>query len=167
MPSFLSRYATPLMTGLFAVSLVSGIALFFRIGPGAFHGMHEWLSMVLILPFALHVWKNWRPMVVYLRRLPMALSLALSLVAAAVFFVPAGSEGGRSGPPQLQIVRAVLDATPAAVAPVFGLTEERLLGGLEAAGLSTVQPGMTLADIAAASGKSDADLVAALVSLRP
>ncbi len=46
MPAFLARYATPLTTGLFIVSLVSGIALFFHWGGAAFHGMHEWLSMV-------------------------------------------------------------------------------------------------------------------------
>ncbi len=44
-----SRYATPFITGLFLVSLISGIALFFHVGPGGFHGMHEWLSMLLIL----------------------------------------------------------------------------------------------------------------------
>ncbi|HSO47757.1 MAG TPA: DUF4405 domain-containing protein [Rhizobiaceae bacterium] len=60
MPNLLMRYATPLTSGLFAVSLISGVALFFHLGQAAFHGMHEWLSMVLILPFALHLWKNWR-----------------------------------------------------------------------------------------------------------
>ena len=48
MSSLLSRYATPLTTGLFLVSLVSGIALFFHLGAAAFHGMHEWLSMALM-----------------------------------------------------------------------------------------------------------------------
>ena len=62
MKSILYRYATPFTTGLFLVSLVSGVALFFHVGPAAFHGMHEWLSMVLILPFVLHMWRNWRPM---------------------------------------------------------------------------------------------------------
>lgn len=61
MTGFLRRYATPFITSLFLVSLVSGIALFFHVGAGWFHEMHEWLSMVLILPFFLHVWKNWRP----------------------------------------------------------------------------------------------------------
>lgn len=75
MPNLLSRYATPLTTGLFLVSLISGIALFFHYGTAAFREMHEWLSMVLILPFVLHVWKNWRPFLAYFKRLPMALSL--------------------------------------------------------------------------------------------
>ena len=63
MPTLFKTYATPLTTGLFLASLISGIALFFHIGPSGFHGMHEILSMVLILPFVLHLWRNWRPMV--------------------------------------------------------------------------------------------------------
>ncbi|MGE8104358.1 DUF4405 domain-containing protein [Allorhizobium sp. NPDC080224] len=58
MPNILSRYATPFTTGLFLISLISGIALFFHLGTAAFREMHEWLSMVLILPFVLHLWKN-------------------------------------------------------------------------------------------------------------
>ncbi len=168
MPAFLNRYATPLIFGLFLVSLVSGIALFFHVGPSAFHGMHEWLSMVLILPFALHVWKNWKPMVCYLRRAPMAISLALSVVAAGLFFLPLGEQGGRrAGPVQFQLAQTVMAAMPAVAAPLFGVTEPELLGRLNAAGLAAQQPGMTLSDIAAASGKSDAELAAALVSLKP
>lgn len=163
MPSLLNRYATPLITGLFLVSLVSGLALFFHVGPAAFHGMHEWLSMVLIVPFALHLWKNWRPMTAYLRRLPMALSLALSVAAAAVFFVPAGD--ARTGPPQFQLAQALYAATPELAAPVFGMTGAELVEGLRGAGLSGAEIGRTLREIAAASGKSDAELAVAIIGL--
>ncbi|MCE8421489.1 DUF4405 domain-containing protein, partial [Rhodovulum sulfidophilum] len=59
MSSYLGRYATPFITGLFIVSLVSGLALFLHVGPSGFHAMHEWLSLLLIVPFVLHLWKNW------------------------------------------------------------------------------------------------------------
>ncbi|MCB2115227.1 MAG: DUF4405 domain-containing protein [Rhodobacteraceae bacterium] len=165
MPSLLNRYATPLITGLFLVSLVSGIALFFHIGPSAFHGMHEWLSMVLIVPFVLHIWKNWKPMLCYLRRAPMAISLALSAVAAAVFFLPAGGAGEqRDGPVQFRIASQVLHATPEVAAPLFGLTEDRLLARLQAAGMNTAASGLPMDEIAAAAGKSNAELATALLS---
>jgi hypothetical protein len=163
MPSFVNRYATPLITGLFLVSLVSGIALFFHVGPAGFHGMHEWLSMALILGFVLHLWKNWRPMTVYLKRAPMALSLALSVAAAAVFFVPTGD--AQSGPPQFQLAQALYAATPEVAGPVFGLTGAELVEGLKGAGLSSAESGKTLRDIAAGSGKSDAELAAALLGI--
>lgn len=164
MPSLLNRYATPLITGLFLVSLVSGAGLFFHVGPVAFHGMHEWLSMALILAFALHVWKNWRPMTAYLRRLPMAVSLALSAVAAGLFFIPTG-EAERGGPPQFQLAQALYAATPEVAAPVFGMTGAELVEGLKGAGLAGADSGKTLKEIAAASGKSDADLALAIMGL--
>lgn len=58
MKDIANRYATPLTTGLFAVSAISGVALFFHLGSAYFHGMHEWLSMALLIPFGVHVWKN-------------------------------------------------------------------------------------------------------------
>ena len=166
MPSFVNRYATPLITGLFLVALISGVALFFHVGPSAFHGMHEWLSMVLIVPFALHIWKNWKPMTAYLRRAPMALALALSVVAAGVFFIPTGGSERRSGPPQFQLARAVLSASPDTVAPILGATPEMVLAQLQASGFTSAQPGLTLSAIASASGKNEAELVAALLALK-
>ncbi|WP_413870569.1 DUF4405 domain-containing protein [Albidovulum sp.] len=165
MPSLLNRYATPLMTGLFLVSLLSGIALFFHWVPSVFHGMHEWLSMVLILPFALHLWKNWRPMTAYARHLPMALSLALSLVAAGLFAVSASQGEGRGGPPQMQLAQTVLAGTPDLAAPLFGRTGAELVEALQAAGFAGAEAGLSLRDIAAASGKTDADLAVALMAL--
>ena len=165
MRAVFDRFATPFITGLFLVSLISGVALFFHWGSAYFHSMHEWLSMVLIVPFALHIWKNWKPMTAYLKRMPMALSLALSVVAAAVFFLPTGGEAGRGGPPQFRLAQTVLTATPATAAPLFGMSEPDFVAGLKEAGLVTTGAGQTLHDMAAAAGKSDADLATALLQL--
>lgn len=162
MPSVFSRYATPFITGLFLVSLVSGLALFFHVGPAGFHGMHEWLSLVLILPFVLHIWKNWRPMTNYLRGKPMAIGLALSLLAGAAFLLPLGGDEA-GGPPQFRLFTQVMHATPEAVAPALGKTPEAVTAALTAAGFAP-QPGQTLSEIAAAAGQSDAALAAALVA---
>ncbi len=166
MPSLVSRYATPLITGMFLVSLVSGGALFFQMAPAIFHGMDEWLSMVLIVPFVLHVWKNWKPMTAYLRRMPMALSLALSVGVAGLFVVPAGSQTERTGPPQFQLAQTVFAATPEVAAPLFGMTETAPVEALKDAGLTAADSGKTLRAIAVASGKSDADLATALLGIK-
>lgn len=161
MISTLSRYATPAITGLFIVSLISGIALFLHIGNAVFHGMHEWLSMVLILPFVLHLWKNWRPFSNYFKRLPMAAMLVASLLAALAFaFQP--SSGGRSGPPQFALANTVLAHTPADVAPALGLDEAGLTSKLKAAGFAVADKPASLSEIAKVSGKTDMDLIAAL-----
>lgn len=160
----LQRYATPLITGFFLISLVSGVALFFHVGPSGFHGMHEWLSMVLIVPFALHVWKNWRPMLAYLNRTPMLATLALSLVAAAIFLIPTGSGETAGGPPQFQLAQRIMDHTVAEVAPVVGSTPQALTDSLVAAGFTLDAPDQSLSAIASASGKSTTDIARVLLA---
>lgn len=167
MPSLLYRYATPLITALFLVSLVSGVALFLHLGSNWFHAMHEWLSLALILPFGLHLWRNWRPMTAYLRRPPMAIASAATLVAALAFALPAalpGAAGGREGPPQFALADRLLDHSVAEVAPAVGLDADALAAQLTDAGFTAVAPGMALRDIASASGKSATQLVALLAA---
>ncbi|THD84262.1 DUF4405 domain-containing protein [Aliigemmobacter aestuarii] len=166
MPALLSRYATPFITGLFLVSLVTGLALFFHVGPSGLHGAHEILSLVLILPVILHVWKNWRPMTAYFRRAPMIVALVLSAVAMGPFLMPQdGTSGGR--PPQFALAQAVLAAPPETVAPVLGLSAEGLVQTLRATGFEAAADGVALRDIAARSGKTEGDMALALMAGRP
>lgn len=162
MQSLLLRHATPFITSLFLISLISGLALFLHIGPAGFHGMHEILSLALILPFVLHLWKNWRPMTAYLTRAPMAFAMAASLLAAAVFLLPGSGAGQAGGPPQFAVARMLLQAPPGAVAPALGLTEAELASRLAAAGFVAV-PQASLQDIATAAGRPEAEVLAALV----
>lgn len=163
MTKLLAGYATPFITGLFLVSLVSGVGLFFHIDPGGFHGMHEWLSMVLILPFVLHLWKNWRPMVNYFKHMPMVLALVVSTVAAGFFMLPTDEGTTAGGPPQFQLAHLLLTHPLADVAPGLGLTPDEMMAKLKTAGFAVSDAGQALTDIAATSGKTEADLAAALI----
>lgn len=165
MQQVFQRYATPFITGLFLVSLISGIALFFHVGPGAFHGMHEWLSMVLILPFVLHLWKNWRSFSSYFRRAPMAIALVISLAAALYYFIPSASSEGRraGGPPQIAFTSAILKNPVSKVAPLLGITVDNAVDSLKSQGFSAAAPDILLADIASASGKSEGELIQTLL----
>ncbi|SDI18387.1 DUF4405 domain-containing protein [Aliiruegeria lutimaris] len=165
MLSLLNRYATPLTTGLFIVSLVSGVALFFHVGPGGFHGMHEWLSIALIVPFVLHIWRNWRPFLNYFKRLPMVLALGESVVAAGFFLMPVGSVESGGRPPQFALSHMVLEGSVCDVAPLLGLDASGLQSSLEAAGFSVASPDETLLEVAQASGKAEMDIAGVLVSL--
>ncbi|PTV93762.1 hypothetical protein C8J27_11242 [Rhodobacter aestuarii] len=164
MTSALSRYATPFITGLFLVSLVSGVALFFHVGMGTFHEMHEILSMVLIVPFVLHVWKNWRSVVNYLKRAPMWIGLAVSLLVAVPFALPSSGSEGRSGPPQFAIAMTVLQSSVQDVAPIFGTDGAGLTAKLTAAGFTVTDPSESLIAVAEGSGQSVEAVAAALVA---
>lgn len=168
MPSLLSRYATPLTTGLFLISLFSGVALFFHFGTSAFREMHVWLSMVLILPFVLHVWKNWRPFLAYFRRLPMALSLALCLVAGVIFAWPAitGTATGAGGNPAFAMINVVASGTPTQVAPLLGKSDQEIVTALKEAGFTAADTARPLSETATASGKDTMALMATLSALK-
>ncbi|SOB94660.1 DUF4405 domain-containing protein [Rhodobacter maris] len=162
MNAVLSRYATPFISGLFLVSLVSGVALFFHVGQSSFHEMHEILSMVLIAPFVLHVWKNWRSVLTYLKRAPMWIGLAVSLAVAVPFAIPSGE--GRSGPPQFALAMKVMQGSVSDVAPILGTDGVGLTAKLAAAGFTVTDPTESLTAVAEGSGQSVEALAAALVA---
>ena len=164
MPSLLNRYATPFTTGLFLISLVSGIALFVHVGSNYFRAMHEWLSMVLIVPFVLHLWRNWHAMTVYFSKPAFAIAMVASLVMAFAFVFQAGSgRGGAGGRPQFALVEAILSHSPAEVAAALGTTPEALVAQLQAKGFTAAELALPLKEIGEKSGKDDFDLTSALL----
>lgn len=163
MPVFLQRYTTPLLTGLFLISLITGIALFLDWRIPGFRSMHEWLSLVLILPFVLHLWKNWRSMLAYFGKAPMSISLGACLLAGALFMLAPG-QGTSGGPPHFAFTRMVLKNPPSVVAPLIGLSEAELTAELMARGYPAF--GQSLIEMAQAAGKSEMEMTATLLSLR-
>jgi len=167
MKAFFNRYATPLVTGLFLVSLISGIALFFGIGQAYFHEMHEVLSMVLIAPFILHIWKNWRSLTNYFKRSPFYIAMAVSVVAALAYVVPqlGAAQTGRSGPPQFALASKVMNAPVESVAPVFGLSADDMVSKLAAAGYTVTSTNESLSEVAQASSKDTQAMAAAVLAM--
>jgi hypothetical protein len=164
MKSAFLRYATPFITGLFLVSLVSGIALFLHLGQSWFRGMHEWLSMVLILPFILHIWRNWRPFANYFRRLPMAVALAVSLAGSLYYALGTGASGERAGgPPQFAFASRILKNSISEIAPLLATSPQILQQRLANAGFSAATIEMPLSEVAVRSGKDEAELVRTLM----
>jgi hypothetical protein len=168
MPALLRRYATPFITGFFLVSFISGAFLFFHVGQGWFHEMHEWLSMVLVIPFVLHLWKHWKSFVAYFKGAPMALALAISIVAAAFYMLPDESPGRAraGGPPQFQFTSTILKNKLEDVAPLLGLSPDALVTNLKNAGFAGAQTKLPLNQIALTSGKDEGALVSQLLSGR-
>ena len=158
MRSLVMKFATPLIIGLFLVSLISGIALFAHVGGNLFRGMHIWLSMVLILPFVLHVWKNWRAMTIYFRQWAFGLSMVASL-AAALVFVANANQGRRrqQAPPTIALARLVLSTSPD--------NADKMIEKLRGAGFEAAEANLSLREIAQRSGKEDMDVVAVLTRM--
>ena len=158
------RLATPLTTGLFAVSAVSGVTLFLHRLPGAFHAMHVWLSMVLLLPLAFHVWRNRGPLLGYARRGTLVLPL-VACPAAAPFAVH-GLNGAPGGNPGARVM-ALMTRTPlSGLAPVLGTTPDALLAALRQRGFQADAADETLEAVGAASGRPPSQVLLAVMPAR-
>ena len=167
MIDFLNRYATPFTTGLFLISLISGLALFFHFEVRFFHGMHEWLSIALILPFVFHIWKNWRPFVAYFKRPPMAIASAICLAAGLFFALPAitGMSVGETNP-SIAMIELVLSGSTAEVSALLDREESHFIAQLKQEGFTAADSGRPLMQIAEASGKDPRELVNTLVAMK-
>lgn len=161
---FMHRYGTPLTAGLFAVSTVSGVALFFHWAPRAFHSMHEWLSMLLLAPFILHLWKNWKPLLAYAKRKTLFIPLLLALLVAVPFAMRTGK--GRAGNPAFQTVALMTETSVADLAPVFHATPEALLQHLQKRGYKATSAEDSVTAIAAASAVPATEVLYAMMPSR-
>ena len=166
MNTFINRFATPLTTGLFLVSLVSGVALFFHWASSAFHSMHVWLSMVLLLPVVLHVWKNWKGLMSYLRHKTLLIPLALSLVVAVPFAVSGMTGSGRGGNPAFRAIPLLTQAPLSDLAPLLKTTPDALLTTLKQKGYNAASADQTLDAIAGGAGEQSSRLLFSLMPAR-
>ena len=157
----LMRYATPLTTWLFMISLVSGVALFFHVGTSYFREMHEILSMVLIVPFVLHVWRNWGTLIAYFRRSAMWIATAVSLAAAAVFVVGGSSESG--GDPRMAVFSAVSNASVSALAELAKIDEATAIERLKAVGIEGAVAADTASALATKAGQDTFAVIGAVL----
>jgi len=164
MNGFLGRVTTPFTFGLFAVSTISGVALFFHLGSNLFHSMHEWLSLLLLVPFLLHVSRHWGAMKGYFRRGAMVIPLVLSLAAAAAFIIPAAMKGP-TGSPRAAVM--LMMQTPLdTLAPVLKTTPDALKASLAQRGYKVASTAETLASVAAASGAPAIKLLVEVIPSR-
>ena len=154
----LMRYATPLTTWLFLISLVSGVALFFHVGNAYFRAMHEVLSMALIVPFGLHVWRNWRTLLGYFRRSAMWVSTVVCLAAAAAM-ASAGAGGG--GNPRMAVLGVLDGASVTALAALGHTDADTVIARLEALGVEVTSAEDTVSALAKASGRDGIELIGA------
>lgn len=162
----LMQYATPLTTWLFLISLVSGVALFLGVGNQYFREMHEILSLFLIVPFILHVWRNWRTLMNYFRRSAMWISTIVCIAAAGAFAYE-GATAAAGGNPRMAVFGALNNASVTAMAALARTDEATVTARLKALGVEVKSADDTLAGLAEASGRDSFELLGAVLAPPP
>lgn len=91
------QWVTPLLTGSFLLSAVTGILLFFKIHLGLIKPFHEWLSWILVITSVLHLILNAVPLCKSLTprlgRIIMVVFVLLTLGS----LLPLGDQDNRHG----------------------------------------------------------------------
>lgn len=156
----LRAWATPAIIGSFLVMSVTGVLLFFHLGPPLSEALHEWAGMVMVAGGVAHLWLNRRAFTVYFRR-PLARAImGAGAVVLGLTFLPLGPAAETQGPGAL--VAALQPATVAQLAGIAGKTPEAALADLAAAGFAAGGPEATVAEIGGGGRGGMGVLVAAL-----
>jgi hypothetical protein len=127
--------------------------------------MHVWLSMVLLAPFVLHVWKNWRSLLSYAKRGTLIAPLVVCLIVALPFAY-VGLTASRGGNPGFRMTALLTRARLSDLAPVLGTTPDALLTALKQRGYKADSIDETLDAVGKASGKEPSEVLVAVMPAR-
>ncbi len=111
-PQSFSLRAFTSMVVVFSFTVLSLSGLIMLLWPGrstpsvlglsrhAWSGMHEWISVLVVIAAGVHLWYNWRPVLSYLRRGAGVIRREWVVAFALVAMVTAGAfvGGGKQGP---------------------------------------------------------------------
>ena len=152
--SFTAKLGTPLAIAFFVMMALSGVMLFFKLGANFVKSMHEWLGLVFILAVALHVLRNTKPFLGYLRLSNFWWIAGLTLATAAAFVVPSALRATPVNKAGVNVLTArAQKATLPDLAALLGTTGPALATALQAKGLTVPHERASLEEVAKASGR--------------
>ena len=155
------KWATPLTTGAFALSAISGVMIFFHVSSAPVKVIHEWGSWLLVIGGLLHVAGSWQSFVRYFSR-PAARTIMIvfaAVIVASFLTLGSGAHGhGRKLPPAL-LSRALPEASFATVAGVARHDPDELRKELESKGIVVRDREETIREIAWSNNKEDVEIL--------
>lgn len=138
-------WITPVVIGVFGLSAVTGVLMFFHLDSGLNKTAHEWLSWAMVIGVSLHVLLNLPAFKRYFTQTTGRVVIGLFALVLALSFIPAGGSGGEPGfaPP----VRALAKAPITVLAQVAGTSTDEVKAKLQAQGLTVTSDQQSVADL--------------------
>lgn len=166
MKSWLRTWATPITSAVGLVMGVTGILMFFHIGPHIMEELHAWAGWLVLAAVGLHLAKNWAATKVYLRkRRALVISMAGTALAAGLFMgIGSMAEEGGGPSPRREMLQRVEHATLAELAPILGASTDALAAALAEAGMGAATSESTPQALAEAAGEPTEVVLAVLIS---
>ena len=139
-------WATPLTTGAFALSAVTGILLFFKVQFGLVKPVHEWLSWLLVIGAIFHVIVNRRPLMKYISK-PLGKGiLIIFFVLICASMLPLQDKKGKH--PLAKVSDSIIQSPLSAVAQVANHQPDEAMNMLKSKGISVERMDQTIKEIA-------------------
>lgn len=137
-------WITPITTGAFLLTAVTGVLLFFHAATGLNKAIHEWLSWVFLIGAILHLALNFTTFKKYLSQRKGQVLMGGAVLLLAVNFVPIGED---HAPPFVPPVRALAQAPLTTLAQVAHTSPELLRKRLTSAGITVDSDQQSLSDL--------------------
>lgn len=155
----LRDWVTPLTTGSFALTTVTGLMLLCKVQLGLVKPVHEWLSLIFVIGAILHIMVNWRPMMrSFSRPCTRAILAIFALLICATFLVPV--QNSDTIPPQ-KTMAVFQRSSLAAVAQAASRTPDEVVELLERQGIRA-ESRQSINEIANSNGKKIGEIISAI-----
>ena len=117
-------WITPITTGAFLLTAVTGVLLFFHAATGLNKEVHEWISWIFLIGAILHLALNFGPFKKYLKQRKGQVLMGTFVLLLALSFIPAGEE--HHGSPFVPPIKALAQVPLATLAQVAQTSPEQL-----------------------------------------
>jgi len=154
---------TPLTLGSFVLVAVTGVLLFFHLDSGLNKAAHEWLSWVLLMGVAGHVWANGALLKRYLAMPRARWIVGVMLVILALSFIRPGPDEQREKSPFAGPIAALAAAPLPVLAQVAGVSPEQMQHRLALQGVVVVNSASTVAQSVGSDLRRQMDVLSAVL----
>jgi hypothetical protein len=152
----LKSWATPFAVGVFTISAVTGLLIFFDMELGIIEPVHKWLSWLLVAGVLLHIISNWKQFTGYFLKKHALGIFGAALVVTIVSLLPVfdkDKEGDEENPGKIA-AQLLESSSLETVALVIKTTPKLLVEQLGKNGIMVKDPSLTIQQIASNNGKS-------------
>lgn len=147
------KIVTSMVIGLFLISSISGLVLFFDVSLGGVRATHEWLSILLFVMILAHAYTHKKVFLKYFTKtkfIPMVTGVILGLIVFLFSFKDKYAAE--------EIFNLTVNLSLSTVSEIFSLTPEEAKQSLEIKGFS-VSLEQTLVDISNENNKDIYDVI--------
>jgi hypothetical protein len=140
------NWITPITTGAFLLTAVTGILLFFHADTGLNKAVHEWLSWVFLIGAILHLTLNFAPFKKYLTQRKAQVLMGSFVLLLALSFIPIGGEEHHA-PPFVPPIKALANTPLVTLAQVAQTSPEQLRERLADRGLAVTSDQQSISEL--------------------